>query len=68
MTTFGGVVGDVTAIEPEDMCAPDEAGMDAADAEELVRSVVGFMQDDESGLGAIYDLIGRRSTDPTLAR
>ena len=64
MSTFGDVFSDVSAVSPDAMCTPEP--MDVADAEEVVRSVVGFMGDDEAGLGAIYDLVGRRSTDPSL--
>ncbi len=64
MSTFGGVLSDVGSIRPDDMCLPgDGFEYDAADAEDLLRSVVEFMQDEETGLGAVYDLVGRRSTE-----
>lgn len=62
MCTFGGVMSDVASVQPEAMCSVDgELHYDVADAEDLVESVVGFMQDDTQGMGAVYDLIGRRS-------
>ena len=69
MCTFGGVFSDVASVQPDNMCAVGgEIEYDVTDAEALVESVVGFLQDDEQGMGAVYDLIGRRSDDVSATR
>lgn len=50
---------DVASIDSDNMCeARDELSLD--EATELVDTVVTFMQDEQEGLGAIYELLGMR--------
>ncbi len=50
---------DVASIDTDNMCvARDELTLD--EAAELVDTVVAFMQDEQEGLGAIYELLGMR--------
>ena len=50
---------DVASIDTDNMCvARDELTL--GDAAELVDTVVAFMQDEQEGLGAIYELLGMR--------
>jgi hypothetical protein len=50
---------DVASVDTSNMCETrDELSLD--EAAELVDTVVTFMQDDQEGLGAIYELLGMR--------
>jgi len=50
---------DVSSVDTSNMCeARDELSLD--EAAELVDTVVTFMEDDQEGLGAIYELLGMR--------
>lgn len=67
MCTFGDVFTGVATVAASDACEPtDGIEYDVADAEEILRSVVDFMNDDATGLGAIYALVGRRSDDASI--
>jgi hypothetical protein len=56
---LGSTFIDVASVDTSNSCEPrDELSLD--EAAELVDTVVTFMEDDQEGLGAIYELLGMR--------
>ncbi|MBK6577871.1 MAG: hypothetical protein IPG17_17065 [Sandaracinaceae bacterium] len=61
--TFGDVFTDVATVTDEPMCmASDEVEFTATDVEGVLDGVVGFINDDTGGLGAVYRLVGELSS------
>ncbi len=63
LVAFSDAFGDLLDVKPERMCLADDLPPDPARVEEAVEGISGFMLS-EGGLGAIYDLIGRRADSP----
>ena len=51
---------DVASIDTDNICEMREE-LSITEAAELVDAVVQFMNDDENGLGAVYELLGMRT-------
>lgn len=60
------IFGDVMVVRPQQMCAIGDDPVDVDTLTQAVEAVVSFIGDDEDGLGAIYDLIGRRTDHPDV--
>lgn len=63
VTTFSGVFTDVATVTDVPMCMPgDEVEVTSSDVEDVLDGVVGFINDDTGGLGAVYRLVGELSS------
>lgn len=61
--TFGTVFTDVATVTSEPMCMADGTiEFTATDVEGVLDGVVGFLNDDSGGLGAVYRLVGELSS------
>ncbi|MCB9661775.1 MAG: hypothetical protein H6726_29305 [Sandaracinaceae bacterium] len=61
--TMADVFSDVATVTDEPMCmAGGEVEFTATDVESVLEGVVGFMDDDTGGLGAVYRLVGELSS------
>ncbi len=62
---YADIFDSVTDVTSERMCVPSaDVRFTVDEAEIAVEGIVEFMQDDARGLGAIYDLVGRRRNAP----
>ncbi len=62
---IAGSVTDVTPVDAGPMCTVDpDLRLSLEDAEETLGGIVDFLQDAETGMGAIWALIGQRRDGP----
>ena len=60
---MGEVFSDVASVQEEPMCmAGGEIEVTAEDVEGVVDGLVGFLNDDEQGIGAVLNLVGALSS------
>lgn len=63
ISTFGTVFTDVATVTDAPMCmAGDQVEVTSDDVEGVLDGVVGFINDDTGGLGAVYRLVGELSS------
>jgi hypothetical protein len=60
------IFAEVMSIQPQQMCVEDDGPIDVERLAQAIEGLVGFMEDEENGIGAIYDLIGRRTDHPDV--
>ena len=61
--TFSRLAEDLGAIDASPACLTEETPWSLAEAEDDVRETVDFMTNDDTGLGAVYELLRLRTRD-----